>query len=106
MVAETGCDAVMIGRAAIGNPWIFREVVGSPAPTTSERFALIRRHIELIRNYDNEKGTIAQIRKFLPKYLKGYRGCKELFVKLCATNKVEEALDRINDFEHLYKDRN
>lgn len=102
MVAETGCDAIMIGRAAIGNPWVFGEVVGSPAPTTTERFELIRKHIGLIRNYADEKGTIAQIRKFLPKYLKGFRGCKELFVKLCATNKVDEALDHINQFEQLF----
>ncbi len=54
MLAQTGCDAVMIGRAALGNPWIFRQIaaelmqgVALPAPTPHERAALCLRHAEL-----------------------------------------------------------
>ena len=39
MLGETGCDYVMIGRGALGNPWIFRELLGGPKPTSEERAA-------------------------------------------------------------------
>jgi tRNA-dihydrouridine synthase B len=46
MLAETGCDAVMIGRGALGNPWIFRELAGGLPPTIDERAALVLRHFD------------------------------------------------------------
>lgn len=46
MVAETGCDAVMIGRGALGNPWIFRQLEGGPPPTSEERLELVMRHFD------------------------------------------------------------
>jgi tRNA-dihydrouridine synthase len=42
---ESGCDAVMIGRAALGYPWIFRELLGGPPPSPEERRLLVRRHL-------------------------------------------------------------
>lgn len=44
MIEMTGCDYVMIGRAALGNPWIFREMLGGPKPTSEERCELVLRH--------------------------------------------------------------
>jgi nifR3 family TIM-barrel protein len=44
MLETTGCDFVMIGRGALGNPWIFRELLGGPKPTNEERCALVLRH--------------------------------------------------------------
>jgi tRNA-dihydrouridine synthase B len=46
MLAETGCDAVMIGRGALGNPWIFRELAGGLPPTPEERADLVLRHFD------------------------------------------------------------
>jgi nifR3 family TIM-barrel protein len=46
MLRETACDAVMIGRGALGNPWIFRQLEGGPPPTTAERAALVLRHFD------------------------------------------------------------
>jgi tRNA-dihydrouridine synthase B len=46
MLDETGCDAVMIGRGALGYPWIFRELNGGPVPTPAERAALVTRHFD------------------------------------------------------------
>ncbi len=44
MLEETGCDYVMIGRGALGNPWLFRELLGGPKPTNEERCELVQRH--------------------------------------------------------------
>src|SRR6185503_20141645 len=47
MRAHTGCDAVMIGRGALGNPWLFSQLQkGTAPPTATERLALIRRHLK------------------------------------------------------------
>jgi len=45
MLETTGCDYVMIGRGALGNPWIFRELLGGPKPTAEERCTLVLRHL-------------------------------------------------------------
>lgn len=64
MFRETGCDAVMIGRAALGNPWIFREVAGYlldgvhlPRPDPAERLAIAREHARLLaqQEYDGQE---------------------------------------------------
>lgn len=46
MLEQTGCDAVMIGRGALGNPWLFRMLEGGPAPTIEERCELVLRHFD------------------------------------------------------------
>jgi len=46
MQAETACDFVMVGRAALGNPWIFRELLGGPPPTPKERWHVAWEHFE------------------------------------------------------------
>jgi tRNA-dihydrouridine synthase B len=67
-IAETGCAAVMIGRASIGNPWIFREVrhrllhgVDAPAPSPEERLRMIREHLAL---HIEDRGLFTGIREF------------------------------------------
>lgn len=45
MREETGCDFVMVGRGALGNPWLFRQLVGGPPPTNEERCVLVLRHL-------------------------------------------------------------
>ena len=44
MLRETGCDAVMVGRAALGYPWIFRELCGGVGPSPEERCSVVLRH--------------------------------------------------------------
>lgn len=82
MREETGCDAVMIGRGAIGNPWIFRDIKakleGRPVPgppNIAERLAVIRRHLGLMREHTPEKRLIHEIRKGCAWYSKGLPGC-------------------------------
>ena len=68
MLAETGCDSVMIGRAAMGNPWIF-----GPFPTPEARRALILRHGEEMFLRHGEHG-MKEMRKHLAWYSRGIQG--------------------------------
>lgn len=75
---ETGCDGVMIGRAAIENPWIFREartylLTGKelPPPTIEERFSILIRHLQFSIEHKGEKKGVIEFRKHYTGYLKG-----------------------------------
>lgn len=65
---QTGVAAVMIGRGAVGNPWLFRQVAGGPDPDPAERPAVALRHAELNAEWYGERRGLRQLRKVLPKY--------------------------------------
>jgi nifR3 family TIM-barrel protein len=85
MKHETGCDAVMIGRAVRGNPWLFRQVLAvedgrpmPPAPTVAERRAVWRRHADLVAEYATPKMVLHELRKTLAWYSRSLHGGAEL----------------------------
>lgn len=85
LFAETGCDAVMIGRAALGSPWIFREVrraletgAPGPAPGAAERFAILREHLEASIEQKGERRAVIEMRKHYRGYLRGLPGAGRL----------------------------
>ena len=78
MLEETGCDAVMIGRAAFGNPWIFREaralLAGTsvpPPPSPRERLGALVRQFRLLLSISAERHAAHEIRKHVAWYVKG-----------------------------------
>ncbi len=82
MFVQTGCDAVMIGRAALGNPWVFRQMVHYlrtgeklPAPTARELAAAALRHARLAveTSHTDERQTVKELRGQLTKYHLGTR---------------------------------
>ncbi|MGI5911235.1 MAG: tRNA dihydrouridine synthase DusB [Syntrophomonadaceae bacterium] len=85
MLDYTGCDAVMIGRAAMGNPFIFRESVElleygryiSP-PSVEERLSMANRHLELACSYKGETVGVREMRKHLSWYIRGMRGAARI----------------------------
>jgi len=85
MRTETGCDAVMIGRGALGNPWLFRDIrawlagqkVAGP-PTVEERSEVFLRHVALMRGRTEDKRLIHEIRKAVAWYTKGLPGSAHL----------------------------
>ncbi|MBI3733157.1 MAG: tRNA dihydrouridine synthase DusB [Chloroflexi bacterium] len=91
--AHTGCDGVMIGRAAIGNPWIFarkdREQV-----TVAERVALMRRHLGLNLDFYGPALGLILFRKHAARYIRGLPGEEVLRVPLLTCETVE-AFDRL-----------
>ncbi len=82
VIAQTGCRAVMIGRAALGNPWIFRELAAAhagqpipPGPSAKERTALILRHLrEHVEHVGDEERAVKKFRQHLIWYSRGMRG--------------------------------
>jgi len=87
--AHTRCDGVMIGRGAIGNPWIFarkdREQV-----TIAEKIALMRRHLSLNLDLYGESLGLILFRKHAARYIAGMSGEAELRVPLLTSNTVAE----------------
>jgi len=80
MLLETGCDGVMVGRGALGNPWIIANILshlaggGISAPSLAERQETIRRHLALAIDFYDEKVGTRDFRKHLLWYTKGLRG--------------------------------
>lgn len=79
MMARTGCDGVVIGRGCLGRPWLFRDLAAAfagepvpPVPRLGEVADTIRRHVELIVDWQGGEQHLAHFRKHLSWYLKGY----------------------------------
>ena len=85
MLAETGCDMVMIGRGALGNPWIFRELDAAykglkipSRPSDEERNAMMIRHLEMLCRLKGESTGVKEFRKYIMRYTKGVHGAAAL----------------------------
>jgi tRNA-dihydrouridine synthase len=85
MLETTGCEAVMIGRAAVGRPWIFRQAellleggdAGRP-PSLSETLELAAGHLDLMVAAKGERRGVTEMRKHLVAYLRGFPGASQL----------------------------
>lgn len=91
LLDETGCDAIMVGRGAQGNPWIFRRILRYlqtgellPEPTAEERVEKALRHAEMLVEYKGEYIGVREMRKHTAWYMKGLPGAAELRGKLNA----------------------
>lgn len=85
MLDETECDAVMIGRAALGNPWIFRRTAhflargeDLPEPSREERAEIAREHLRMVIELCGEERGIRELRGQIAWYVKGMPGAAEL----------------------------
>ena len=101
LLEHTGCDAIMVGRGAQGNPWIFKRILHYlktgeilPEPTAEERVEKALRHAQMLIDYKGEYIGVREMRKHMAWYMKGMPGAAELRGKLnYAENRAElEAL--------------
>ena len=81
MLEKTGCDAIMIGRGALGNPWIFQQINAYlnecrviPEPSLTEKMTVMLAHIKKIIEYKGEYTGIREARHHAGYYTKGLRG--------------------------------
>lgn len=103
MLKETGCDLVMVGRAALGAPWIFLEInqtlsgmpAGSSRPPWPRRLEIIREHLDLMIAAKGEARGVLEMRKHLGWYIKGMPGAARLrqeLMKAETRKRIEEIL--------------
>lgn len=100
MLQETCCDAVMIGRAALGNPFIIRETVEFlksgqiiPGPTREEQLATALQHLELAIKFKGEWVAVREMRKQLAWYIKGRPGASHIRTLINQATGREELID-------------
>jgi tRNA-dihydrouridine synthase B len=94
MHAKTGCDALMVSRGALGNPWIFEEILNLAPyePTFEEWYDLVRRHMDYQEeHYGKTKLAAILMRKHLLWYSKGYYGSKALRERLNSVESLDAA---------------
>jgi tRNA-dihydrouridine synthase B len=104
MQQETGCDGVMIGRAALGDPWIFTRVAavlrGEQPPADSspeERMALVARHLSLVVAEGGEMLGVRRMRKHLGWYLKGLPNAAALRNRVNQAKRQAELLEVLEE---------
>jgi nifR3 family TIM-barrel protein len=109
MLKRTGCDGVMIGRGALGNPWLLRRTLQyvrsvpvDPPPSPGEKIRGALEHLELMAVYKNEAKAITEMRKHLTWYLKGLRHTAPLKAALFRCRQKEEIRALLNDWAQEY----
>lgn len=75
-------DGFMIGRSAIGDPWVFRNFTKTPPPELVERVEVAVEHYHLLRKFRPERAAVPEFRKYLGSYLSGFRRAKEWRMRL------------------------
>lgn len=105
MMDETGCDAVMIGRACIGNPWIIKDTInylnsGSEPSIVSlqEKIDMIKKHINYLLQVKPEKVTVLEMRMHISKYLKGVKGSNGVNVLINKASTVSDIILILDNF--------
>ncbi|WP_303685209.1 tRNA-dihydrouridine synthase, partial [Anaerovibrio lipolyticus] len=99
----TGCEAVMVGRAAQGNPWIFRQLTQYlktgerlPGPTMEERKEIILRHLDMLLKFKGDYVGQREMRKHATWYTRGIKGNAELRVLFNKAETREDFLRILN----------
>jgi len=108
MVAETGCDGVVVGRGCLGKPWLFGDLAAAfsggvlkAEPTLGEVAAAYRRHAELlVEFFDDEGRATRDIRKHVAWYFKGYAVGGETRAALAMSNSLQQIDDLLGTLDH------
>jgi tRNA-dihydrouridine synthase len=104
-----GVDGIMIGRASIGNPWIFREIkhyfkTGEllPSPTVSERVAAAKQHLKHSIEWKGEKLGVLEMRRHYTNYFRGFRNVKAFRSQLVTTPDPAQLFTILDEIESHY----
>ena len=112
MLDETGCDAVMIGRGLLGNPWLIRDCVNylergeePKIVTNQEKIEMMRYHYKLLCEDTNEVSASLEIRSHILYYLKGMPKSKEMKNKICTCKSSKEIFACLDEYENYLKEK-
>ena len=105
MIDETGCDAIMIGRGVLGNPWLIKECIdyldNGTLPnevSIKEKIDMIKHHLDLLIKTKPLKVALLEIRSHAAWYLKGLPGAKELKNEIFKTKTAEELIQLLDNY--------
>ena len=107
MLDFTGCDAVMIGRGVLGNPWLINDCVSylesesgiiPPKPSAREKIEMLKRHYQLLVDSTSEKQAILEIRTHALWYIKGMPKSAYIKNEICKTKNSEDLFKILNDY--------
>lgn len=105
MLTETGCDAVMIGRGLLGNPWLVKECIDyinlgiePQEKTKKEKIDMIKKHYHYLINTKPLKISLLEMRMFIPWYLKGLSGSNEVKKEIFMCKNFEEIEKILDDY--------
>ncbi len=106
MIEETSCDAVMIGRGVLGNPWLIKECVDylekgilPKEVTKQEKFDMIRKHLSYLLELKPEKVAVLELRSHAAWYLKGIPLMSECKNQLLHAKTKDEVLEILKEYE-------
>lgn len=109
MKNKYGVDGLMIGRGAIGNPWLFKEIkylfeTGEELekPNMAERIKICKQHIELSNKWKGEQVSLREIRKHYTNYFKGYYNIKPYRLRLVTAKSFEEVFQVFDELLEEY----
>lgn len=105
MMDQGGVAGVLVGQAAIGNPFLFLEFLarekGRAEPISiRQRFDLFREHLAMIVEYYGETVGVRRLRKYIPSYVKGLPGSASFRGRVNLLNKKAEVLDALSEFQN------
>lgn len=107
MMAQTGCDGVVVGRGCLGRPWLFAELSaalgGRPIPTPpnlGEVTQIMRRHAELLADHHGEDRGLRDMRKHIAWYLRGFPAGSEIRNGLARVSTLAELDDLLGKLDH------
>ena len=114
MLEETNCDAVMMGRGILGNPWLIKETVeyletGNilDKPSSIDRINMCIKHLEYLKELKNEKIACLEIRNHIAWYFKGMKNASEIKNKVYKTSCIHDIMQVLKEYkEELLNERN
>ena len=105
MLDETGCDAVMIGRGLLGNPWLVNDTINyletgelPKTVTKKEKIEMIKKHYKYLIESKPEKIALLEMRMFIPWYLKGLKNSNLIKSKIFGCNNFNDILEILNEY--------
>ena len=106
MLEETGCDAVMIGRGVLGNPWLIKECVDylekgiEPEEVSiEEKINMIKKHLTLLEKTKDEKRSLLEIRSHAAWYLKGIPNGSKIKNQIFQSKSTKEIIDLLDNYK-------
>ena len=113
MIEETGCDAIMIGRGVLGNPWLIRNTIDYLETgvyhsniTFDDKISMILHHLDYLSHLKNEHIATLEIRNHIGWYLKGVPGGTVVKNKIYQTSHIRDIISMLNGFKEELDGKN